>query len=176
MKTLMARWLPYPVVSASLCVMWLLLNQAFDVTSILLGAVLGIALPLLLRRLQPLGYPRLHAPLTLLRLLGMASVEIVRSCVGVCRVILFADYAAVKSEFILVPLTIRDPYGLAMLSCLINMTPGTVWVEILPERYELSLHVFDLHDTEWWIDTITTRYERPLIAIFEPENARGDLA
>jgi multicomponent K+:H+ antiporter subunit E len=172
----MKRILPNPLVSLALCALWLLLNQAFDPGSILLGAALGMALPLLLWRLQPLGYPRLHAPLTLLRLLGMASVEVVRSCLGVCRIILFADYAAVKSAFIVVPLTIRDPYGLAMLSCLINMTPGTVWVEILPERHELSLHVFDLHDEQWWIDTITTRYERPLIAIFEPENARGDPA
>ena len=172
----MKKFLPHPVVSLALCALWLLLNQAVDAGSILLGAALGIALPVLLRRLQPLGYPRLHAPITLLRLLGMALVEVVRSCFSVCRIILFADYAAVKSEFITVPLTIRDPYGLAVLSCLINMTPGTVWVEILPERYELSLHVFDLHDAQWWIDTIQTRYERPLIDIFEPENARGDIA
>ena len=172
----MKRYFPHPIVSLALCALWLLLNQAIDPGSILLGAVLGIALPVLLRRLQPLGYPRLHAPVTLIRLLGMASVEIVRSCFSVCRIILFADYAAVKSEFITVPLTIRDPYGLAVLSCLINMTPGTVWVEILPERYELVLHVFDLHDAQWWIDTIQTRYERPLIDIFEPEKAHGDPA
>ena len=93
-----------------------------------------------------------------------------------CRIILFADYAAVKSEFITVPLTIRDPYGLAVLSCLINMTPGTVWVEILPERYELVLHVFDLHDAAWWVDTIQTRYEQPLIQIFETKGTHGDPA
>ena len=162
------RWLPYPVVSTLLCALWLLLNQAFDATSILLGALLGIAVPVLVRRLQPLGYPRLRAPFTLLRLLGMASVEIVRSCFNVSRIILFADYSAVNSQFIRIPLTIRDPYGLTLLSCLINMTPGTVWVEILPERHELSLHVFDLHDEAWWIDTIKTQYEQPLIAIFEP--------
>jgi multicomponent K+:H+ antiporter subunit E len=172
----MTRWLPYPLVSLALCALWLLLNQAFDAASILLGAALGIALPLLLRRLQPLGYPRLHAPLTLLRLLGMTGVEIVRSSFNVSRIILFAHHADLNSQFIRVPLSMRDPYGLAMLSCLINMTPGTVWVEILPEGHELSLHVFDLHDAGWWIDTIKTRYERPLIDIFEPRSARGDLA
>ena len=172
----MKRWLPHPVVSAVLCGLWLLLNQAFDAASILLGALLGIALPLLARNLQPLGYPRLRAPLTLLRLLRMATVEIARSCFNVSRIILFADQANVDSQFIRVPLTLRDPYGLAMLSCLLNMTPGTVWVEIMPEGYELSLHVFDLHDEAWWIDTIQTRYEQPLIDIFETERTRGDLA
>jgi multicomponent K+:H+ antiporter subunit E len=176
MKRPLPHFLPHPVVSLVLCALWLLLNQAIDPGSILLGAVLGIALPVLLQRLQPLGYPRLHAPITLLRLLGMSTVEIVRSCFSVCRIILSDNYAAVKAEFITVPLTLRDPYGLAVLSCLINMTPGTVWVEILPDGYKLSLHVFDLHDEQWWIDTIQTRYERPLIDIFEPENARGDTA
>ena len=175
----MKRWLPNPLVSTALCALWLLLNQAFDAASILLGAALGVALPLLLRNLQPLGYPRLHAPLTLIRLLGMAAVEIVRSCFSVSRIILFANHAnhaKVNAQFIRVPLTMRDPYGLAMLSCLINMTPGTVWVEILPDKHELSLHILDLHDAQWWIATIKTRYERPLIDIFEPRSAHGDLA
>lgn len=172
----MTRWLPYPLVSLALCILWLLLNQAFDPASILLGAVLGIVVPLLVRNLQPLGYPRLRAPLVFIRLIGMAGVEIVRSCYNVSRIILAPDYDKVNSQFIRVPLHLTDPYGLAMLSCLLNMTPGTVWVEILDEGYELSLHVFDLHDEKWWIHMIKTRYEQPLIEIFETEAARGDPA
>jgi multicomponent K+:H+ antiporter subunit E len=172
----MTRWLPFPVVSLALCALWLLLNQALDPANLLFGAALGIAVPLLTRRLQPLGYPRLRRPLTFARLLGMASVEIVRSCFAVCRIILFRDYGTVNAQFIRVPLTMRDPYGLAMLSCLINMTPGTVWIEILPERHELALHVFDLHDAAWWVDTIKTRYEQPLMDIFETEDRDGNPA
>jgi multicomponent K+:H+ antiporter subunit E len=169
----MMRWLPFPWVSLGLCGLWLLLNQGVAPADLLLGAGIGIAAPLLARRLQPFGYPRLHAPAVALRLLGMASVEVMRSCFNVCRIILFADHGKVNSQFIRVPLTIRDPFGLAALSCLINMTPGTVWVEILPERYELVLHVFDLHDVQWWIDTIQQRYERPLIEIFEAHETKG---
>ena len=163
----MKRWLPFPIVSLALCALWLLLNQTVDPANLLFGVALGIAVPLLTRRLQPLGYPRMRAPWTLVRLLGMASVEIVRSCFSVCHLILFRDYTSINAAFIRVPLTLRDPYGLAMLSCLINMTPGTVWVEILPEKHELALHVFDLKDAQWWVATIQNRYERPLIDIFE---------
>ena len=172
----MKRWLPHPVVSLLLCGLWLLLNQTFYPGHVLLGAMLGIAAPILTQYLNPLGYPRMRAPLVALRLLGFASVEVVRSCFNVSRVILFADYANLKSEFIRVPLTMRDEYGLAALSCLINMTPGTVWTEIQPEKYELVLHVFDLHDAAWWIDTIQTRYEQPLIEIFEKKGPHGDPA
>lgn len=169
----MMRWLPHPVVSLGLSVLWLLLNQSLSPGDVLLGILLGIAVPLLSRRMLPLGYPRMRAPMTIVRLLVMALVEIVRSCFNVSRIILSGNKRQVNAQFILVPLTIRDPYGLAMLSCLITMTPGTVWVEILPERYELSMHVFDLHDAQWWVDTIKTRYERPLITIFEAEDDNG---
>ncbi len=172
----MTPWLPFPFVSLALCALWLLLNQALDPANLLFGAALGVAVPLLARRLQPFGYPRLRAPRTIVRLLGMASVEIARSCFNVCRIVLFTKYTSINSQFIRVPLTMRDPYGLAMLSCLINMTPGTVWVELLPERHELVLHVFDLHDAQWWIDTIQTRYEQPLIVIFETEKDNGNPA
>ncbi len=165
----MSAWLPFPFVSLGLCLMWLMLNQTLDPANLLFGAVLGVVVPLLGRRLQPAGYPRLRAPLAMVRLLAVASVEVVRSCFAVCRIILFAKYPSINAQFIRVPLTLRDPHGLAMLSCLINMTPGTVWVELLPEGHVLSLHVLDLHDTQWWIDTIQLRYERPLITIFESE-------
>lgn len=175
------RWLPFPIVSLALCALWLLLNQALDPATLLFGAALGIVVPLLSRRLQPLGYPRLRKPLVFARLIAMASVEIVRSCLAVCRIILFRDYASVNSQFIRVPLTLRDPHGLALLSCLINMTPGTVWVELLPVEIrpgelDLALHVFDLHDRDWWVDTIKTRYEQPLIQIFETERHDGNPA
>ena len=163
----MKRWLPSPWVSTALLGLWLLLNQTLAPAHLLLGAGLGIAVPLLTRNLLPLGYPRLSKPFVLVRLLGMALVEIVRSGLNVGRIILFSRASGLNSRFITIPLDLRDPYGLAMLSCLINSTPGTVWVEILPERHELALHVFDLHDEQWWVDTIKTRYEQPLIDIFE---------
>ena len=163
----MKQWLPHPWVSAVLLVMWLLLNQSMEAAHMLLGAALGAAIPLLTRNLQPLGYPRLARPLILVRLLAMALVEIVRSGLNVGRLILFSRAQGVNSQFIRIPLDLRNPYGLALLSCLINSTPGTVWVEILPDSHLLALHVFDLHDEQWWVETIKSRYEQPLIAIFE---------
>lgn len=172
----MTRWLPYPFVSLALCALWLLLNQTLYPGHILLGLLLGVVGPIVTRHLNPLGYPRLGAPLVALRLVGFASVEVVRSCFNVSRIILFADYASLNAQFIRVPLTLRDPHGLAALSCLINMTPGTVWTELQPERHELVLHVFDLHDAAWWVDTIKTRYEQPLIHIFETKGSHGNPA
>jgi multicomponent K+:H+ antiporter subunit E len=163
----MRRWLPAPLVSASLLLMWLMLNQTLQPAHWLLGGVLAIVAPLLARPLQPHGHARLRRPRALLRLLGFSAIEIVRSCFNVAQIIVLRRSADVNSRFIRVPLALKSPHGLALLSCLINSTPGTVWVEILPDKHELLLHVFDLHDEAWWIDTIKTRYEQPIIEVFE---------
>lgn len=164
----MKTWMPSPLMSAVLFLFWLMLNQSVEPAHLLLGALLGVVIPVLAAPLmEPIGFPVLKRPLVLFRLLGMALIEIVRSCFNVGRIILFTRAAGLNSQFILIPLDLRNPYGLALLSCLINSTPGTVWAEILPQKHELVLHVFDLHDAQWWIDTIKTRYEKPLIEVFE---------
>lgn len=170
----MKRWLPSPVLTVSLLLMWLLLNQTIDLAHWLLGGALGIVAPLLSRPLQPHGYARIRRPLALVRLLWFSAIEIMRSCFNVTQIILLRRSADVNSQFIRVPLDLRSPHGLALLSCLINSTPGTVWVDLLPEKHELLLHVFDLHDEAWWVDTIKMRYERPIIEVFETPDAQGD--
>jgi multicomponent K+:H+ antiporter subunit E len=163
----MRRWLPSALVSATLLLIWLLLNQSLAPADWLLGAVFGISAPLLARRLmEPIGYPRLARPVALFRLLALSLVEIVRSAINVGRLIVFPTSGGLNAQFIKIPLDLRNPYGLALLSCLVNMTPGTVWVETLDDGKVLVLHVFDLHDEQWWIDTIKTSYEKPIIEIF----------
>ncbi|MFA7503405.1 MAG: Na+/H+ antiporter subunit E [Burkholderiaceae bacterium] len=166
----MKRWLPYPVVSMVLLGIWLLLAQSLALAEVLLGIVLGVLIPLGVRNLQPLDYPVIRKPVVLVRLLTMALIEIVRSCLNVTWIIMLGRRRGVNAQFLRIPLDLRNPFGLAALSCLINTTPGTVWAEILPGTNELALHVFDLHDEQWWIDTIKNAYEKPLIEIFEEED------
>lgn len=162
----MNRWLPSPRLSVALLVMWLLLNMSVAPGQILLGAVLAIAAPILAKPLRPFSV-RVKKPLVIIRLFLYSLKEIIRSAFNVSRIILFTHHEKVNSRFIRIPLDLRDPHGLAVLSCIINSTPGTVWVEILPDSHDLALHVFDLQEVQWWIDMIKTHYERPLIEIFE---------
>ncbi|MCR6651788.1 MAG: Na+/H+ antiporter subunit E [Cellvibrionaceae bacterium] len=162
----MMRWLPAPRLSLALLVIWLLVNQSIDPGNVILGAVLAIVIPNWFRAILPVDVT-IRRPLVIAHLIAGSLVEIIRSCFNVSMLILFTRRDRLNSQFITVPLDLRSPSGLAVLSCIINTTPGTVWVELLPDTYDLALHVFDLHDEQWWIDTIKTRYEQPLIEIFE---------
>lgn len=65
-----------------------------------------------------------------------------------------------------IPLELRDPYGLAMLACIITSTPGTLWVDFNEASGTLTIHVLDLVDKTEWVRTIKGRYERLLLEIF----------
>jgi multicomponent K+:H+ antiporter subunit E len=68
--------------------------------------------------------------------------------------------------FVTIPLRLRDPYGLAVLACIITATPGTLWARFDPPSGILVIHVLDIGDESDWIRAIKERYERPLLEIF----------
>jgi multicomponent K+:H+ antiporter subunit E len=159
------RWLPYPLLSVLLALVWLVLNQSLAPGTILLGGVLGVVLA---RVFGLLGAPAAHIrnyPLAgrlLLRVIG----DIVRSNLAVARLILGRGNHQ-RSGFVAIPLTLTDQYGLAVLACIITSTPGTIWVSYDSGMNILLIHVLDLVDEQSWIDSIKQRYERPLLEIFQ---------
>lgn len=157
---------PPVVLAAVMLAAWLLLNGTWSAGQVLLGLVLTVALLLLAAPLRPLR-PRLRRPLLLLPLLGTALIDVVRSNVGVARVILGATGdRRVHSGFLDIPLDLRDPHALAILAAIVTSTPGTSWAGLSADGRTLTLHVLDLQDEAYWIRTIKDRYERPLLRIF----------
>jgi len=72
-----------------------------------------------------------------------------------------------RGGFVVVPLYMRDPTGLAVLAAIMCVIPGTIWSELALDRSALLVHMFDMDDVEAEIALIKRRYERPLMEIFE---------
>jgi multicomponent K+:H+ antiporter subunit E len=161
----MKRFVPFPIVSACLLLLWLLLNNSLSPGHILLGGALALIGGLALRALQP---PKSQAGrlAAILRLAAVVFTDVVRSNVAVSRIILGLKSRPWASGFVDIPLELRNPYGLATLACIITSTPGTVWVDFNEASGTLTIHVLDLVDDAEWIRTIKSRYERPLLEIF----------
>lgn len=162
----MTRWLPFPLLSACLLVMWLLLNQTLSAGHVALGCILAIAGPLAMSHLE-LPTVRLRRRGAIVRLAGLVLADIIRSNIAVARIILSLGHRRQTSGFITIPLDLRDPYGLAVLACIITSTPGTIWVNFDSAKGMLTIHVLDLIDENAWIGTIKRRYEQLLLEIFQ---------
>ena len=160
----MTRLLPFPIASASVLVLWLLLNQSLSPGHILLGGAVAFVGGWALSALDP---PRARPRRLglLFRLAVLVVADIVRSNFAVAGIIL--DFERRRSPgFVEIPLELRDPYGLAMLACIITSTPGTLWVDFNEASGTLTIHVLDLVDQTEWVRTIKGRYERLLLEIF----------
>jgi multicomponent K+:H+ antiporter subunit E len=157
------KLLPYPLLSVSLLVMWLLLS-GLSLGQIVLGTAIAFAVGNVTAALQP-AKPRFKRWYLLPKLMMIVLADIWRSNIAVAQLILRKDQSRRVSGFVIVPLELRDPFGLAILACIITSTPGTAWVEYDSTSSKLLLHVFDLVDEAHWIDLIKRRYEHLLLEI-----------
>ena len=159
------RLLPHPWLSAGLALAWLLLNAPVTPGSLLLALAVGLTVPAVMNTLQARPV-RVKAPGALLRLAGIVLVDMVRSNIDVARIILGRQTGARRTGFVAIPLDLREPFALSLLSIILTATPGTLWVQYDSDTGRLLLHVLDFTDGEAWIRRVKDRYERPLMEIF----------
>ena len=161
----MKRFLPSPLLSVAVLVLWLLLAGDISAGSLLIAVVLAIVLPLCAGLLQP-EHARLHRLSAILKLSGRVLRDIIASSIEVARQILGSE-ARIHPGFVWVPLDIRDLHGITALASIISLTPGTLSVELTDSRRFLLVHCFDLKDGEGTIAGIKSRYESLLMEILE---------
>ena len=162
----MKRLMAYPAMTIFMAGAWLVLNQSLAVGHILLAVTWGLVLGAAFGRLQPPPL-KIRNRRLLLRLAVRVIADVIRSNLALVRILVGGRTREVTSGFVTIPLQLTDPYGLAVLACIITATPGTIWMSYRADHGALLIHVFDLVDEAVWIRTITERYETPLREIFQ---------
>lgn len=160
----MKRLVPHPLMTVSLVLMWLLLNQSIAPAHILLGTGLALVAMWIMAALKVDG-PRIRWSFAIPRLTMIVLRDIIRSNAAVARIITSRSSRS-TSGFVQIPLDTSNRYCLAVLACIITATPGTLWMEHDSRRNILLLHVLDLVNEEHWIEIVKQRYERLLMEIF----------
>jgi multicomponent K+:H+ antiporter subunit E len=162
----MKRWLPHPLLSLVLWLVWLVLNNTIAPAHVVLGGLLAWLLPLTGMHLTDGTWPHLHRPAMALRLTLRVLWDIVVSNIEVARRVLGPE-SALRPGFVRVPLDLTDEWAITALAGIITMTPGTLTADVAADRSYLLLHAFHVDDAEAIIASIKTRYEAPLREIYE---------
>jgi len=160
----MQKLFPHPALSVALFLTWLLLNNTLAAGHIVLGAILGVLVPLFSRRFWPEAPQTRSWPL-LARYIAMVIRDIVVANVAVARLV-FVPNAELRPAFIEMPLRLRDPFAITLLTSTVSLTPGTVSADLSKDRKWLLIHCLSLEDEQDLLRTIQTRYESPLTEIF----------
>lgn len=160
------KLVPAPLTSASLLALWLVLARSTSLGQLILGSVLALVAPLLTRTLRPTQV-RVRRPLVVVRFIMTVGYDVVMSNFEVAWGVLRWSYRKPQSQFVVVPLELRDPLGLTALAMVTTVVPGTVWSELALDRSALLLHVWDVPEEALFIARFKARYEKPLREIFE---------
>ena len=156
--------LPYPLLTVSLILMWLLLN-GFSLGHLILGTLVAVFASWAMASLRP-EKPKLRKWYLLPKLFFIVFFDIVRSNVAVAWLILRGRAKGRQAGFLTIPLEIEDHTALAILAIILTSTPGSAWLEYDSFDRTILMHVLDLADEDEWVDTIKNRYEKLLMEIF----------
>lgn len=160
-----SRWLPMPIHSLLLLVVWLMLNGSVSPGHIILGAVLAIIIPLICAPLQ-VPQPRIASPFRALRYVLMVLGDIVVANIQVALLVV-GPMRRINPGFVAVPLDLQETLPITVLASTVTMTPGTVSAEVSEDRKWLYVHVLDMPaDEQEVIEHIKQRYEAAIKEIF----------
>lgn len=162
--SLRKKWLPHPMLSLVLIVIWLLLANELSIGALMLGVFLGVLIPLLVSAfwLKP---PLIRRPLVLLRFWLLVLLDIFTANFQVAKLVLGPE-RKLHPAFVVYPLELKDDFAISILANTISLTPGTVSADVSSDRRTLLIHGLDIQDDQELIQLIKQRYEKPLLEIF----------
>jgi multicomponent K+:H+ antiporter subunit E len=163
---MLRRILPHPLLTLTLTLVWLMLNNSVTLGGVVFGLILGLILPILTAAFWPVR-PRLRNPAMIVEYCLVVLWDIVIANIAVARVILFRRNADLRPAWITIPLDLRTPEAITVLAGTITMTPGTVSSDLSADGRALLVHCLDAPDPGAVRDAIKRRYERRLKEIFE---------
>ncbi len=160
------RIFPHPYLSIALVAIWLLLVNKVALGSLVLAGILATAIPFVTEAYWP-NRPRLHNIPALAGYTLLVLWDIVLANIAVARIVLFMPNSRIQSRWITVPLDLRTPEAITILSATITLTPGTITADMSGCGRALLVHALHAPDPDAVRDEIKSRYEARLKRIFE---------
>lgn len=144
---------------------WVAVTGEVSVGNLLEGAVLAGLLVLLLR--VPLRRRiRLEKAPKALGLLLYFLKEILLSNAAVARSLL-SPVSSLSPGIVAVPLDVKSDAGITVLANLITVTPGSLCIDVSPDRRTLYIHALHVEDPDAFRREVKDGFEKRVKEVFE---------
>ncbi|MHB1048138.1 MAG: Na+/H+ antiporter subunit E [Thermoanaerobaculia bacterium] len=154
-----------PGTFAFLVFAWVAVTGEVSVGNFLEGAVLAGLLVLLLRVPLRRRFRLGKAPKALGLLLYFLK-EILLSNAAVARILL-SPVSSLSPGIVAVPLDLKSDAGITVLANLITLTPGTLSLDVSPDRKTLFVHALHVEDPDVFRREVKEGFERRVKEVFE---------
>ncbi|NMG02182.1 Na+/H+ antiporter subunit E [Azoarcus taiwanensis] len=165
-RSFLQRWLPHPLLTIVLVVLWMLLLNSFTMGGLVMGLFLGIVIPIITSNFWP-ERPPIRAYGKALAFMLLVAWDVIVANIHVARLILFRRADQLHTRWVTVPLELDSPEAITVLAGTITMTPGTVSSDLSADGRSLLVHCLDAPDAEEAVMQMKSRYETRLKEIFQ---------
>ncbi len=159
------RFLPHPLLSLLMVMLWIALQNSFTVADWIAAIGLGLVIPIYTANFWP-DRPKIRSPLKAMVFMLVVIWDILVANVQVAYLILFRSSGELRTRWVTVPIELSSPEAITVLAGTITLTPGTVSSDIAADGRSILVHCLDVGNEQELIETIKTRYEKRLQAIF----------
>jgi len=144
---------------------WVVIKADWSATNFFQGFLLAW---LILSIIHPIlgGKNYFKKPFLVIGLALYFIVEMFQSSIKVLWDILTPEHKS-KPGILKVPLTVHTDTQILLLSNLLSLTPGTLTVDISPDRKFFYVHAMFLEDEQALIDSIKNNLERRILEVTE---------
>lgn len=158
-STYLQRWLPHPLLTLVLVLLWMALLNSFTMGGLIMGIVLGMLIPIYTAHFWP-ERPVVRSPHKALLFMMIVAYDMVVANVHVAYLILFRPVHRLRSRWVTVPLELTSPEAITVLIGTITLTPGTVAADLSADGSALLMFCLDVDDDEELVQRVKQRYER----------------
>ncbi|KAB7647634.1 Na+/H+ antiporter subunit E [Polymorphobacter fuscus] len=160
----MRRLIPHPGLSVLLVVFWLLMANSLTIGGLVVGIVIGLALPIFTAPFWP-GRPRIDFGAAL-AYLALVLRDIITANFEIAAIILFRRNRDLRPAWLVIPMDLATPEAITVFAGTISLTPGTVSSDVSACGRYLLVHALDAPDPAAEIARIKARYESRLQKVF----------
>jgi multicomponent Na+:H+ antiporter subunit E len=150
-----------------LALAWVGLNGRFTLDSLVVGAVLGRIVLVVLARGGVLPHGEVRRLERALTLLGYLLWQIVLANIRLTRDVLRVSHR-IRPGIIELPLSVTTDGEILLLAAMINITPGSVALDVAKDRKSMYVHIMDIVTVEDAKRELKEGFERRILAL------RGD--
>ncbi|HHY59516.1 MAG TPA: Na+/H+ antiporter subunit E [Clostridia bacterium] len=144
---------------------WTFLKGEFNLVNLVWGYILGAGILFLFPRIPP-GKVYTKKILGFIDLALVFLVELWKANVAVLKQVCKGTVHP-PSGIVAYPLEVKSDWGITVLANLITLTPGTISMEVSPDRKTLYIHTLEIEDPQAVIDGIKQSFERRILEVFE---------
>lgn len=164
-RTFLQRWLPHPILTAALVLLWMFLLNDFTAGGLIMGLILGMAISAITSQFWP-DRPKVRSWSKALEFMVIVAWDVVVANIIVSKLILFSPVDKLNTRWVTVPIELKTPEAITILAGTITMTPGTVSSDVSADGRSLLVHCLDAPDAEVAVREMKARYEARLMEIF----------